>query len=106
MAGRRRSYPPALDDTSAFRPGGQNVDYSLYKNWRLIENTKLQFRAEFFNLFNRPNFGQPQGISFTSLSSVVLTGRERGEIRSLRNLMRIIQFGAQIYFSKRLACEV
>lgn len=81
-------------------PGGQNVDFSVYKNWRLPlgEQGRLQFRAEFFNLFNHPNFGQPGGISYTSLNSVIPDGPRNGEIRSLRNPMRIIQFGAKIYF--------
>jgi hypothetical protein len=33
-----------------------NVDFSLNKNWRMRERYNLQFRAEFFNLFNHPNF--------------------------------------------------
>jgi hypothetical protein len=33
-----------------------NVDFSLNKNWRIRERYGLQFRAEFFNLFNHPNF--------------------------------------------------
>jgi hypothetical protein len=33
-----------------------NVDFSLAKNWRFKERYGFQFRAEFFNLFNHPNF--------------------------------------------------
>ncbi|HKG98325.1 MAG TPA: hypothetical protein VKA97_10940, partial [Pyrinomonadaceae bacterium] len=33
-----------------------NVDFSMAKNWRLKERYGFQFRAEFFNLFNHPNF--------------------------------------------------
>jgi len=33
-----------------------NVDFSLAKNWRFQERYGLQFRAEFFNLLNHPNF--------------------------------------------------
>ncbi len=45
---------------SLFRgPGYANADFSLFKNFRLPwvgqEDSKLQFRAEFFNVFNRPN---------------------------------------------------
>ncbi|MGH8459561.1 MAG: hypothetical protein ACRESV_09435, partial [Nevskiales bacterium] len=36
-----------------------NFDMSLMKSFRFTENTSLQFRAEFFNIFNRANFGQP-----------------------------------------------
>ncbi len=33
-----------------------NVDFSMAKNWRFRERYGFQFRAEFFNLFNHPNF--------------------------------------------------
>ena len=34
-------------------------DFSIFKNFRLAESKTLQFRGEFFNLFNRVNFGLP-----------------------------------------------
>lgn len=34
----------------------QTIDFSLGKNWRIQERYGLQFRAEFFNLFNHTNF--------------------------------------------------
>lgn len=43
-------------------PGLSNVDFSLLKNHRLRENQNVQFRAEFFNLFNHPNFLLPNRI--------------------------------------------
>jgi len=33
-----------------------NVDFSVTKNWRIKERYGIQFRTEFFNLFNHPNF--------------------------------------------------
>jgi len=33
-----------------------NVDFSMNKNWRYKERYGFQFRAEFFNVFNHPNF--------------------------------------------------
>ncbi len=33
-----------------------NVDFSVNKNWNFGERYGIQFRAEFFNLFNHPNF--------------------------------------------------
>jgi Carboxypeptidase regulatory-like domain/TonB-dependent Receptor Plug Domain/TonB dependent receptor len=47
---------------SIYGPGLFNVDFSLYKNFPLrgiSESASLQFRAEFFNILNRPNFGAP-----------------------------------------------
>jgi TonB-dependent receptor-like protein len=82
-------------------PGARNLDLSVYKNWRITpigEAGRLQFRAEFFNAFNTPMFGQPNGISFNTAETVVPDGPRDGEIRSLRLPMRIIQFGLKLYF--------
>ncbi len=40
-------------------PGIFNLDFGLLKNFRLTERLKMQFRSEFFNSFNRANFGDP-----------------------------------------------
>jgi hypothetical protein len=37
-------------------PGYKNFDFSLYKNTRISERVDTQFRAEFFNVLNHPNF--------------------------------------------------
>jgi hypothetical protein len=39
--------------------GIANFDFSMFKNTAITERIKLQFRAEFFNLFNRAQFGYP-----------------------------------------------
>ncbi|MGD0790990.1 MAG: TonB-dependent receptor [Terriglobales bacterium] len=41
--------------------GFRNVDFSLAKNWHFGERFRAQFRAEFFNIFNHPNFANPYG---------------------------------------------
>jgi len=40
-----------------------DFDFVLQKNFKIHEQQQLQFRAEFFNLFNHPNFGLPGGGS-------------------------------------------
>ncbi len=40
-------------------PGFNNFDFSLIKTTALTERVKVEFRTEFFNLFNHPNLGQP-----------------------------------------------
>ena len=37
-------------------PGLSNVDLSVFKNFKLYERLSLQFRSEFFNIPNHPNF--------------------------------------------------
>ena len=50
-----------LGRNTIISPGLFQFDGSLFKNFTLVENHKVQFRAEFFNLFNHPNFGAPVG---------------------------------------------
>src|SRR5262249_4975239 len=40
-------------------PGVKNVDFSVNKHFRITEERELQFRAEFFNILNHPNFEAP-----------------------------------------------
>jgi hypothetical protein len=40
-------------------PGLSNFNIALYKDCRMRERLTLQFRSEFFNAFNHPNFGSP-----------------------------------------------
>ena len=82
-------------------PGAKVVDYSIYKNWRLPmlgEAGRLQFRAEFFNFFNTPQFGQPNNTAWSGTAAGPPNAPRVGEIRGLRLPMRIIQFGAKINF--------
>jgi hypothetical protein len=41
--------------------GFKNFDFSLAKNFHFGERYRLQFRAEFFNILNHPNFANPYG---------------------------------------------
>jgi hypothetical protein len=41
--------------------GFKNFDFSVGKNFHFGEAMRLQFRAEFFNIFNHPNFANPYG---------------------------------------------
>ncbi len=39
--------------------GAWQADFALRRQFHLTERSRLQFRAEFFNIFNHPNFGNP-----------------------------------------------
>jgi hypothetical protein len=41
--------------------GFRNLDFSVAKNIHFGERYRLQLRAEFFNIFNHPNFANPYG---------------------------------------------
>jgi hypothetical protein len=59
--------PPSLGQfgnmsRNTFRDSGfRNLDLSIAKNWHLGERVHAQFRAEFFNILNHPNFANPYG---------------------------------------------
>jgi len=42
-----------------YGPSRVDFDFSLFKEFPIREAGKVQFRSEFFNLFNHPNFGNP-----------------------------------------------
>jgi len=65
---------------------------SLMKDTRLKERLNLQFRAEFFNVLNHPNFNTPNAVVFTP-SGVSPTA---GVITSTATTSRQIQFGLKL----------
>jgi hypothetical protein len=69
--------------------GTANFDLSVFKNNQITENSNLQFRAEFFNLFNRVQFGAP----ITAQGSPGF-----GQITRQANLPRQIQFALKYSF--------
>jgi hypothetical protein len=69
--------------------GVNNVDFAVFKATGITERVKLQFRTEFFNLFNRVQFAAP--------------GRTVGQatfgvISSQQNQPRLVQFALRLTF--------
>ena len=75
-------------------PGLKDVDISLLKDTPLSEKMKLEFRAEFFNLFNTANFNTPNPVVFTSAASA--PSSTAGVITSTSTTSRQIQFGLKL----------
>ena len=69
-------------------PGYQNVNASLVKNTALSEGVTLQFRTEFFNLLNHPNFNLPDNFLGSPTFGVISSARDP----------RHIQFGLKLLF--------
>jgi Carboxypeptidase regulatory-like domain/TonB dependent receptor/TonB-dependent Receptor Plug Domain len=67
MKGNSVMIPPAVGTfgtmgRNLFRDSGfRNWDFSVAKNWKFKERFGAQFRAEFFNVLNHPNFANPFG---------------------------------------------
>lgn len=75
-------------------PGLANMDLSLFKNIRLSERYRLQFRAEFFNALNRVNLGTPNAAVFSGTA----INPSAGLITSLATTPRQLQFGLKLLF--------
>ena len=83
-------------------PGLLNVDFSMIKNTTISESKRLQFRAEFFNIPNRVNFGLPNqtvfdGSTTVNGAEVPTVSANVGRIGSTRDARRI-QFGLKFEF--------
>lgn len=69
MKGSAVMIPPAAGTfgtmgRNIFRDSGfRNLDLSVTKIWTFRERLSMQFRAEFFNVLNHPNFANPYGGS-------------------------------------------
>jgi hypothetical protein len=75
-------------------PGLQEFDPSLFKNWSLREEVRLQFRAEFFNAFNHPNFQMRSPKLFDGNGNLIPTATIIAP--STATSAREIQFGLRL----------
>jgi hypothetical protein len=69
-------------------PGTNNFDFSIFKSNRITELTRIELRAEIFNIFNHPQFLNPVSDP---------TNQAFGRITGTRPA-REIQFGVKIVF--------
>jgi hypothetical protein len=84
-------------------PRQTNVDFSVIKRFPFRESKNVEFRAEFFNLFNHVNFANPINnlnavTSFDPNTGQVLNPGDFGRIISTSNNPRIIQFALKLNF--------
>ena len=74
-------------------PGQWNWDMSIQKNTKVTEWGTLQFRAEFYNIWNHPQFSNPVSTAFSGTG-----GSTFGQIQSTSVEPRVIQFGLKFLF--------
>jgi hypothetical protein len=82
-------------------PGLRAWDLSLAKDTALPllgETGKLEFRAEFFNILNHPNFGLPNGTIFAGNITNETPLSNAGQITYTTTTSRQIQFALKIIF--------
>jgi hypothetical protein len=85
---------------SIIGPGLLNLDFSMFKNFpvpRISEAFRVQFRAEFFNILNHPNFQSPLDNNYIFNQDGTPVGGA-GSIDSTTTDSREIQLGLKIYF--------
>ena len=70
-------------------PGFLNFDMALQKSFRIFEDHRVDFRSDFFNLFNIASYGNPNNDASSS---------SFGQINSTRSTERHIQFELKYAF--------
>jgi len=79
-------------------PGIDNFDFAIFKRTKITERLGIEFRTEFFNLFNHPYFnvpgtgynGTPTGNGFGAITTTVQNGVASPE--------RLVQFALKFVF--------
>jgi hypothetical protein len=80
-------------------PGARSWDFSLLKDFRIRERTTVQFRSEFFNFTNTPQFGFHGGNCCSLTDGTNFSDpADFGRIRHQVNNPRVIQFGLRVLF--------
>ena len=88
--------------------GAWQADVGLQRQFHLTEKLGVRFRAEFFNLFNHPNFGSPTNVltsplfgrSIQTLANSLGSGGANGGLNPLYQIggPRSIQFALKLQF--------
>jgi hypothetical protein len=88
--------------------GAFQADFAIQRQFPLTEGVALRFRGEFFNLFNRPNFGPPIGdltssqfgYSTQTLANSLGSGGPNGGLNPLYQIggPRSIQLALKLVF--------
>jgi carboxypeptidase family protein len=79
-----------------YGPSFVNTDFSLIKRFMIREGTSLDFRAEFFNLFNHPQYflGGSSGNGLQDVDSFATFG----VVNNTVNNPRLVQFALKLQF--------
>ena len=97
------SFPPIRDITTAARntyraPGVSKVDLAVNKHFRFNERQKIEFRTEFFNLFNAANYGIPVHQLFFGGYAFEPSVKNNNLFTDTRVPMRTVQFALKYSF--------
>ncbi|HLN02021.1 MAG TPA: TonB-dependent receptor [Bryobacteraceae bacterium] len=84
-------------------PWDFNCDFSIHKNTKITERQSIEFRADFYNIFNHPAFTpgdefDTQNYGPATLNSFNVNQPNFGKIATEFNASRVIQFGLYYRF--------
>jgi outer membrane receptor protein involved in Fe transport len=94
--GRNVFHFGSLGRNTVIGPRFNNTDFSVIKNTALNESLRLQFRAEFFDIFNHTNFGQPGRVAqvgsttFGVISNTRFPTGDSGSSRQIQFALKLI----------------
>jgi carboxypeptidase family protein len=77
-------------DATLRQQGVVNFDFAVFKRTSIMERLNVEFRAEFFDLFNHPQFGPPNATATSPTFGVVTN--------TVNSTFRIVQFGMKFIF--------
>ena len=80
-------------DPTLRQNGAVNFDFAIFKKTTIFENAAIEFRTEFFNLFNHPQFGPPNGTC-----CLAPPNGNFGQVTNTINNPRLIQFALKFEF--------
>ena len=86
----------SLGRNAVIGPAFNNTDFSVVKKTRLSEDKTIEFRAEFFDLFNHTNFGQPGRVAqfgsttFGVINSTRFTTGDSGSSRQVQFALKFL----------------
>jgi hypothetical protein len=79
--------------------GAKNFDFAIFKRTTIAERFGIEFRTEFFNLFNHPQFGIPgEGFNGTAATPTTPAGNGFGQVTNTYGNPRLIQFALRFQF--------
>jgi hypothetical protein len=80
-------------DPTLRQDGAKNFDFAIFKKTTIAERATIEFRTEFFNLFNHPQFGPPNGTCCIAPPNGTF-----GEVTNTIGNPRLIQFALKFEF--------
>lgn len=100
------NFPSTMSGRGAFKqPGWWNMDAGIYKTFKLTERFNMQFRSEFFNLFNHSNlFALTGGFATVGTTAGSLGAKKGTDLQTYSNgglnpvERRFVQFALRLTF--------